>query len=104
MTPAVTSDPGPRGATPRAVAAFATLVVVTGLELGVAVGMTGTPATTRVKALAVLLAAKVAIVLTALMGWRLQRRTATLTVVAIVMAVVFAVVLMAEAAFHVRVR
>jgi hypothetical protein len=103
MTPATTSDPGPRAAT-RAAAAFATLVVVTGLELGVAVGMTGTPAMTRVQVLAVLLAAKVTIVLTALMGWRLQRRTATLTVVAIVMAVVFAVVLMAEAAFHARVR
>jgi Na+-translocating ferredoxin:NAD+ oxidoreductase RnfA subunit len=86
----------------RAVVAFAALIAVTALELAVAVGMAGPRTAAPTAALTLLLTGKVAIVLIALMGWRLRRRTATLTVAGIAVAVGYAIVLMLEAAFQAR--
>ena len=82
--------------------AFLALVALTAGELAVALGSGNRAA--RIAALACLLLAKVAVVLTFFMGARTSRRAARLVLVAFVLAVGFAVVLMADTAARARLR
>jgi len=99
MTADETEAPARPGRT--ALVAFGALALATGAELWLAVGVSGDRAT-RVAALAGLLAAKGAIVLSWLMGARAHRRTAALTLAAMGIALGYGVILMLEAAFRAR--
>jgi Na+-translocating ferredoxin:NAD+ oxidoreductase RnfA subunit len=87
----------------QALAPCAALAVATALEIWVATAAGGDRAT-RVTALVGLLTAKASVLVSWLMGARLHRRVAALTIGAMGLAVGFAVVLMLEAAFRARVR
>ena len=96
MTVSPPHQPSPAAATP--LTPFVALVALTAAELGVALAP-GDRAT-RVAALAGLLGAKVAVVLTLFMRAQASRRAARLTVAALATAIGFAVVLMLEAAWR----
>jgi hypothetical protein len=91
------------GAGRSALVAFGALAAATGAELWLAVAAPGDRAT-RVAALAGLLTAKGAVVLSWLMGARAHRRTAALTLAAVGIALGYGIILMLEAAFRARLR